>query len=103
MLFFLPKFFVEKQQNDQRNAAAANEAIRHIENRKVHKIQVDHIHHIAQADTVDHIAKAAGKHRHDAPPLNGAKTHSFLGKFPNNEGGENGKDQSKEPLLTLEA
>ena len=103
MFFFLPKFLVKKQQNDQRKAAAADKAVRHIEHGKIHKIQVDHIHHISQANTVDHIAQAAGKHRHDAPALHGAKTHSFLGELPKNKDGKNGKDQGKQPLLTLEA
>ena len=78
MLFILPESLVEKDQmHQQQNTAAGNENIRHIENGEIDKIRLDHIHHIAQSNPVDHITQTAAVDGRDEPPLGLGKGQRF--------------------------
>ena len=85
----------------QGDAAAGDEAIRHIEHGEIHKIHRDHIHHIPQPLPVDHVTQAACVDGGDAPPVEGFKGHPFAGKLPHNAHSKQDKDQQKQPLHSL--
>ena len=86
----------------QQETTAGDETVCHVEYGKIHKVGLDHIHHVTKAETVDHITDAAAIDTHDQPPFEICKGPALAGKFPNDGGGEQDKHHSKQPLGTLE-
>ena len=84
--------------DDQQNTAAGDEAIGHIEHCKIHKIHRDHIHHVAEAKTVDHIADATAIDSGDQPALKIGEWLSFLKILVEDAHSQRHKNQRKEPL-----
>ena len=65
LLFRLVVFVVEPQVvHRAQQDADDHEDIRQVEDGVGHEFQVEHIHHVAAAETVDHVACAAAKHQH---------------------------------------
>ena len=100
---FLPEFLIEEDQGDQHgDAAAGDEAVGHIENGEIHELGLDHVHHIAVAEPVDHVAQAAAVDGRDAPALEFGEGHGLFEVFVENGGGEDQEDHREEPLHPLE-
>ena len=55
--------------SQQQDTAAGNKAVRHIKDGKLHKFRLDHIHHIAEAESVNHIAGTTGVDGYNEPAL----------------------------------
>ena len=85
----------------QQKCAAGDKAVGDIEHGEYHKICFDHIHHIAKAEAVDHVADAAAINGNDQPALEIRKGPALAGKLPYNGRGEQNKDHHKQPLSTL--
>ena len=87
--------------NHQQNAAAGDEAVGYVEHRKFHEGRLNHIHHIAQAHPVDHIAETPAVDGGDAPALEGRKAHGLFEILIEHQPGKRQKNQGKQPLLPL--
>ena len=71
-------FVVEPQVvHSAQNDAHHHEDVRQIENRVVHELQVEHIHHIAAENAVDHVADAAAQHQHGGAESQGVPDDLF--------------------------
>ena len=87
--------------DQQQDATAGNEAVRHIKHREVHELRFDHIHHITQTQPVDHIAQTTAINGYNAPPFQSGKGHALLGKLPNDNAGKHNRHQSEQPDHTF--